>query len=183
MTDPSTRLERAIEQLGAEHEPPPGWEAKVLAAVSPKPRRWFASRWWFAVPAVAAIAIGVVLVPWHPEPPPLVVAAELIKPVEQTRGGSGEIHASASGGTGNRALWVYRNRQELVAACPGHAGCRTDADGVLRLDVAIARSGEYQVLALSAVGPLPVPGGSYEIDVAAAIDAKAAWKLQELATR
>jgi hypothetical protein len=181
MTDPSTRLERAIEQLGAEHEPPPGWQAKVLAAVAPKPRRWFASRWWFAVPAVAAIAIGVVLVPWHPEPPPLVVSAELVAPAFATRGGNGEIHAAARGGTGNRALWVYRDRQELVAACPGHAACRT-ADGALRLDVAIDRSGRYQVLALSAAGPLPVPSGSYEIDLAAAIDAKAEWKLHELAT-
>jgi len=37
--DPIARLEHALEQLGAEHQPPPGWEARVLAAVEPRPRR------------------------------------------------------------------------------------------------------------------------------------------------
>jgi hypothetical protein len=180
MSDPSTRLERAIEQLGAEHEPPPGWEAKVLAAVAPRPRRWFASRWWFAVPAVAAIAVAVVLVPWRPDPAALAVSAERVPSTETTRGGAGEIRAAVRGGTGTRALWVYRDRQELVAACPGHSACRT-VDGAIRLELAIDRGGHYQVLALSAPGPLPAPSGSYEIDLAAAIDAKVEWKLQELA--
>lgn len=45
MTDPDRRLEHAIRQLGADLEPPPGWEARVLAAVEPRRRRGWARGW------------------------------------------------------------------------------------------------------------------------------------------
>jgi predicted DNA-binding protein (UPF0251 family) len=44
------RIEDALAQLGAEHEPPPGWEARVLAATHVTRRR----PWWYAAGGLAA---------------------------------------------------------------------------------------------------------------------------------
>ena len=44
--EPISRIEAALARLGAEHEPPVGWEARVLAATAPPPRRAW---WWLAI--------------------------------------------------------------------------------------------------------------------------------------
>jgi hypothetical protein len=177
MSDPSmTRLERAIEQLGAEHEPPPGWQAKVLAAVAPRRRtRW----WWFAVPAALAAAVAIALVPLWPRRDGLTLVAERVPGPRVMRGDSGQIRATARGGDGHLAIWVYRNGHDLVAVCPGHAACRSADDG-LRLDLPVERLGTYQIVALTSATALPAPIGSYDGDLAAATAAGATSKLQEL---
>ena len=100
MSDPTTRLEQAIEQLGADLEPPPGWEARVLAAVEPRRRSWLA-RGWFAIPAVAAIALVAVLLPrsLSRAPEPLALSAELVAGSQVTRGPSARMVARI------RTLW------------------------------------------------------------------------------
>jgi hypothetical protein len=182
MSESSTRLERAIEQLGAGLEPPPGWEARVLAAVEPRRRSWLA-RGWLAIPAVAAIALAAVLVPRSPEreSEPLALLAEPDAGSQVMRGPSG-IRAVARGGEGHRAIWIYRDGRELVAACPGHRACQSAGDA-LSIVLDVAPIGSYQIIALSSTAALPVPAGSPEHDLAAAIDAGASWKLQELEVR
>jgi hypothetical protein len=183
MSDPVTRLEHAIERLGDDLEPPPGWEARVLAAVAPPRRSWLAARGWLAIPAVAAIAAAVVLVIGSPgrEPAPLALAAELVVTSQAMRGPSG-IRVVARGGEGHRAIWIYRDGRELAAACPGHPACDRSGDA-LRIVLAGAPIGNYQIIALSSAAALPAPTGSSERDLAAAVDAGATWKLQELEVR
>ena len=181
MSDPSTRLEQAIEQLGADLEPPPGWEARVLAAVEPRRRSWFA-RGWLAVPAVAAIALVAVLLPRsaHRASEPLALSAELVAGAQVMRGPSA-LRAIARGGDGHRAIWIYRDGREL-AACPGHPACETAGDA-LRIVLDPVPIGSYQIIALSSAAALPAATGSPDRDLAAAQDAGASWKLQELEVR
>lgn len=183
MSDPSTRLERAIERLGAELEPPPGWEARVLAAVAPRRRSWLAARWWLAIPAAAAIVVAVVLTTWSPrrEAEPLALAADLVASSQVMRGPSG-IRVIARGGEGHRAIWIYRDGRELIAACPGHPACQSSGDA-LSIVLAVAPIGNYQIIALSSAAVLPVPTATSERDLAAAVDAGVTWKLQELEVR
>lgn len=182
MSDPSTRLEHAIEQLGADVEPPPGWEARVLAAVEPRRRSWLA-RGWLAIPAVAAIALAAVLLSRSPQraPQPLALSAELVDGSQVMRGRSA-LRASARGGEGHRAIWIYRDGHELMAACPGHPACQSSGDA---LSIVLDRApiGSYQVIALSSAAALPAATGVPDRDLAAAIDAGASWKLQELEVR
>ena len=182
MSDPRTRLEQAIEQLGADLEPLPGWEAWVLAAVEPRRRSWFA-RGWLAVPAVAAIALIAVLLPRsaHRAPEPLALSAELVAGAQVMRGPSA-LRAIARGGDGHRAIWLYRDERELVAACPGHPACQTTG-GALRIVLDPVPIGSYQIIALSSAAVLPAPTGSPDRDLAAAQDTGASWKLQELEVR
>jgi hypothetical protein len=174
MTDPIRRIEDAIAQLGAEHEPPAGWEDRVLAATAP-PRRW----WWAAVPAVAAAAV-VAIALW-PRSHDVRVAIEIERTGAPTRAASatrgdtakvGDIlHATASDGTGRRALWVYRD-DALVVACPGAPRCRGAGDAIL-VDVELALVGTYVIVALSSSAALPAPTGRYDDDVAGALAAGA----------
>jgi hypothetical protein len=178
MTDPNRRIEHAIQQLGADLEPPPGWEARVLAAVEPR-RRGGWVRAWLAIPAVAAIALAVVLLPRLPRrsPAPLALSAELVAGSQQVRGGSA-IRAVVRGGEGHRAIWVYRDGHELVAQCPGHPTCQSAGDALsLVLEVPI---GNYQIIALSSAAGVPAANGSPETDLAAATAAGATWKLRGL---
>jgi len=184
MSDPSTRLERAIEQLGADHQPPPGWQARVLAAIEARPRWWArARRWWLAVPAFAAVVIAL-LVLRGPRPGPLTLTAALVPGPRIMRGDPGRIRAIAGGGDHHRAIWLYRDRRELVAVCPGHAGCTTlGRGGALQLELTVERIGGYQVVAVSSASALPAPTGAYEADCAAAAAAGAAWQQAQLEVR
>jgi hypothetical protein len=182
MSDPTTRLEHAIAQLGADLEPPPGWEARVLAAVETRRRSWF-TRGWLALPVAAAIALVAVLLPALSQRArePLALTAELVAGSQVMRGPSA-LRASARGGEGHRAIWIYRDGHELVAACPGHPACQRSGDA-LSIVLDGAPIGSYQVIALSSVAALPAATGSPERAVAAAIDAGASWKQQELEVR
>jgi hypothetical protein len=186
MSDPITRLEQAIEQLGADQEPPPGWEARVLAAVEPRRRSWLARGWlargWLAIPAVAAIALVVALVPrLRRAPEPLVVSAELVAGAQVMRGPSA-LEAIARGGSGHRALWIYRDGRELAAACPGHPRCERSGDA-LRIVLDPVPIGSYQIIALSSAAALPAATGSPDRDLAAATEAGASWQSTELEVR
>jgi hypothetical protein len=173
------RLEHALEQLGAEHEPPRGWEARVLAAVEPKPRRRW---WWLAMPALA-LAIAVVVLPplLTPRPSPLALRIERSPNPRPARGDTqvgDRIRATVHGGAGHQAIWVYRGETDLVAVCPGGPGCGGGSE-TLTLDLTLDRIGSYRVIALSSAAALPVPRGAFDADLAAAMAAEATWK-QEL---
>lgn len=171
MSEPLERIESALKRLGAEHEPPPGWEARVLAAVAPERR---SRPWWmFAAPgvAVAAAAAVAVVVMLPPRPHALALQVDVIEQ-GKTRGGSAEasvgdtVRLTVSGGDRHHALRVYRDERELVFQCPGGPTCRSSDEG-LTADLKVPMVGTYRIFALSASAPLPEPTGNFDADLAA----------------
>lgn len=171
MTEPIERIEAALRGLGAEHEPPVGWEARVLAATAPrKPLRW----WWFAAPA-AALAVVVIVILQGPGEPGLQIALTYTPGSVAVRGDAsmhvGDIvHATATGGGPHYAVWIYRN-DALVLTCPGARQCRISRDAITA--DATLTMGKYTIVALSSDSPLPPPAGRYDADLARAREAGA----------
>jgi hypothetical protein len=168
--EPSTeRIEAALARLGAEHEPPVGWEARVLAAVGATRRRW----WAYAVPGVAlAAAAAVALVVLRP--PPALALNVGVKHSARYRGdeaSAGDVaHIVVSGGKGPRAIWVYHEEVQLVLRCPGDPRCRV-SDASTEVDVTLTSAGTYTMVALTGGASLPPLMGTYDADTAAAKDA------------
>jgi hypothetical protein len=168
------RLEAALARLGAEHEPPRGWEARVLAAVGVPSRR----RWWFAIPAMAVMAaIAIVLTIPHARPEdPFAIQVSVVSVGPTVRGSSAHagdrVHASATGGGRHRAIWVYRNDRELVLACPGGPSCGSTL-GATTAELTLPSVGSYLFVAVTSASPIPAPSGSYDADRAAAEQAGA----------
>lgn len=190
MIEPIDRIEAALSRLGAEHEPPVGWEAKVLAATAtataththighPKqghPRnKW----WWLVVPAVAAAVIAPVVVLRSPSDLHLKLELSSDRGVQVVRGTSVQVgdvvHAKATG-SGYRAVWIYHN-DALVAACPGATQCRvSDAETIA--DLTPSAIGEYVIVALASRSPISAPTGKFDVDVAHAREAGAIEKIE-----
>jgi hypothetical protein len=178
---PEQRIEAALARLGADHEPPLGWEARVLAATGMPRRPW----WHYAVPGVglvAAAALGM-LVLWPAAAPALALRVD-VEHRAVVRGQEAQlgdvVHVAATGGGGQRAIWIYRDEVQLVLRCPGDAGCAVSRDAIAA-DLTLRRIGTYQILALTADAALPVSSGSYGDDVVAARRAGAATREQTLA--
>ena len=167
MIESNQRIEEALAQLGAEYEPPLGWEARVLAAARVR-RPW----WRYAMPGFAVAALAVcALALW-----PVAAPAELTLSMEvqhsaPVRGREGQVgdtvRIAATGGDGERAIWVYRDEQQLVLRCPGASACAVSQTGI-QVDFVPRQVGTYTVVALTARARLPVPAGEYEDDIAAA---------------
>ena len=173
MMEPIARIEEALTRLGAEHKPPVGWEARVLAAAAkPKPKPW----WWFAFPVVAlAVSAIVLFVERSPSEQPLQLALNVEKGQVAVRGASAHVgdivHATATGGGHHRVVWVYRD-DRLVMACPGAPQCRRDGEATVA-DVALDATGEYTIIALTSRSPVPAPAGALDKDVSDASNAGA----------
>jgi len=169
------RIEAELAKLGAELSAPAGWQARVLAEATARPRRW----WKFAVPALAA-AVAIVVVLWAirppAQPPGLELAVAIQKRGEVVRGDSatvGDIATiTASGGAKHRAVWVYREDRRLVIACPGAERCSSTSDSVTAT-VKLELPGSYTFVALTSREPLPVPTDSFDASMAAAVRAGA----------
>jgi len=195
VTAPLERIEAALAQLGAEHEPPAGWEARVLAAVRTEPAR---RPWWrIAVPALTlATAAGSAVFVFWPRPFALDVVAESPARVRgeppgplRMRGEGVEeravrdiVHVAVSGGAGRRAVRVYRNETELVMSCPADPACRVTRDGIT-VDVTLDKVGDYVIVAIASADALPVMPGTYDRDTAAAIKANATRRERKLHAR
>jgi hypothetical protein len=185
MTEPITRIEAALSRLGHDHQPPAGWEARVLAATAP-PRQ---KPWWLFATSALAFAGVAVIVAHHVTSAEQVAAFTVDAPRDTggtaVRGESPHlgdvVHATARGGGGYRAVWVYHH-DELVAACPGDPACRFDADQTIA-DVALRSIGSYRIVALSSSVPVAPPRGTYDTDVANARGAGAVVRSQELVVR
>jgi hypothetical protein len=91
------------------------------------------------------------------------------------------VHATARGGGGYRTVWVYRN-DELVAACPGAAGCRFAGDATIA-DIVLRSIGNYRIVGLSSTVPVAPPRGALDTDVANARTAGATDRQQRLTVR
>lgn len=165
MTEPIDRIEAALTRLGAEHEPPVGWQARVLAATAPRKRKpW----WWFAVPVAALAVVAPIVVLSQPKHQNLQLAVTVEKPSAVARGASANVgdivHAIATGGRHHRAVWVYRN-EHLLVACPGAAQCRSSGE-VTMVDVGLTVMGSYTIVALTSNSPVPPPTGAFDLDLA-----------------
>ncbi|HEU4732776.1 MAG TPA: hypothetical protein VFT22_33000 [Kofleriaceae bacterium] len=168
MTEPTARIEAALSQIGSEHEPPAGWEARVLAATGTPARR----PWWLYSSAALAVGSAILVVTLISDGA-AALALDLSYPKPRdavaTRAGEdspqlgGTMRARARGG-GYRSVWVYRDN-ELVVACPGTAGaCEYTGDATIAT-VQLTAIGEYTAIALSSVVPVPPPRGALDTDV------------------
>jgi hypothetical protein len=180
------RIEAALGELGAELSPPVGWQARVLAAVAAPPRR---RRWWLALPAaLAAAALALVL--WRALRPParadVQLAVAVVRPGAVVRGDTANVGdivtARALGDAPHRAVWIFRDKRELILACPGSPRCRA-ADGALIATATLELPGAYAIVALASRAAIPAPTASYDASVAAAEAAGARVRVQALAAR
>jgi len=181
MTASVQRIEAALARLGAEYEPPLGWQARVLAATQPARRPW----WGYAMPAAAVAATALCVVQFRQAPAALAIDVDIVHRVA-VRGPEARVgdvvRLTVSGGGGERALWVYRDEQRMVIRCPGDRACAvTDAGIAVALE--LGAIGSYSIIALAADGALPLPSGSYEDDTAAARRAGVAIREDRLVVR
>lgn len=200
MIAPLDRIELALAQLGAEHEPPAGWEARVLAQIGAAQRRR-RPRWTYTAPGLALAAALAILVFRPPGPPEVsgrateagaAVALSLDVQVSDRRlarrSQRGErqigdvVHVTVSGGARRRAVRIYRNEIRLVMRCPGDPACRP-SDEALTADFTLSEVGTYTIVALTSSSSLPPLPGSYDADTAAARRAGASLDERELHVR
>lgn len=184
MTVTDERIERELANLGTEHQPPLGWEARVLAATETRRR----PRWWLAaIPAFATLATLLVL--WL-RPGATTKRVELAIEIETggtiVRGTSAHVgdvvHATIRGHGRHRALWVYRNDTELLIACPGDAGCRTSEPGVTA-DVTLSAPGTYTFVGLTSDTVIARPAGSLDSAVAEMMRAGGERTIEQVVVR
>jgi hypothetical protein len=169
------RLAAALRNL-SDPPPPVAWQAEVLRQVGPPPAPPSSgTRWRWAAAAAMAAAAGAVI--WMCAPTGterLAVSHTLLATAANRRADSAVVgdtmRIEATGGTGVRELRLYRSSvggpEELVARCPGHAGCRAGGDR-LELTVPLEVRGRYRAMVLDGPGAVPATG-TLEGDAAAA---------------
>jgi Putative zinc-finger len=118
----------------------------------------------------AAAALPLFLLSKRDDGGPLEVAYEIEQGGPTARGSVhvGDVLRSTVRGERHRALWVYFEGHELIAACPNDARCSNDgSDMVLRLT--LKQRGQYTVVALGSDDaiPPPAPGGTLDEQLAA----------------
>jgi hypothetical protein len=211
MNDAMARVKAALERLGDEYEPPPGWDTRVLTVIGQWPpwqpwwrrwhwwRRW---RWWLAIPMGALGAI----IGWFallPAPDPMVEATSIAMlratsdnglALEITWESAGStmrgraahlgdrVHVTATSGDRHHAIWVYHDDRELIVACPAGPSCN-GARHTMTADVTLQTVGRYTFLAVASDAPLPEPQGSFDPDCAAAEKAGARTQVQQIEVR
>jgi hypothetical protein len=75
----------------------------------------------------------------------------------------GDVLCLTSRSERHRAIWVYFEKHDLTAACPGSRQCR-DADGELVLRVTLKEPGVYTVVSLDSADPIPPPAPGKTLD-------------------
>ena len=174
MIEPIARIEAALAQLGADHVPPAGWEARVLAQTAGVSRWRRLLQWRIAMPLVAAGAVAAIVVAVFPRQRELAleVAYRSSGVVRGSSHAVGDVvRATASGGQGHRALWVYCE-DRLVLACPGGRGCQSSGDATIA-ELTLQTPGHYMIVALTASAALSTSDGTFDDDVGGALRAGA----------
>lgn len=150
------RLALALRDL-SDRPPPVAWQAEVLDKIGPPPAPPSSgTRWRWAAAVGLAAAAGFAL--WMCAPrghERLTVGHTLLATAAGKRAGSAVVgdtmRIEAAGGTSKREVRLYRGStagpEELVARCPGHAGCR-EADGRLELTAPLEKRGRYRAMVL-----------------------------------
>jgi hypothetical protein len=185
------RLRAEIAALGAEDEPPVGWQARVWERLDQRRERrrfrWPGWRGWLVpVGAVLAASLAALFLirppePRLPEPRPPSLGVEIQAGATVRRGGEAQPGdllrlTAAAGGARHAELRVYRNDTELVLRCSTDRPCSRRGDEV-RAAVLLDTIGRYQPLLLRAERPLPPPVSDLEKDTSAALAAGADVRL------
>lgn len=115
--------------------------------------------------AVAAAVALPLLWPRKQVDGPLALANEIEHGSTRARGMAhvGDILRSTARGERHRAIWVYFEKGDLRAACPGNGQC-SDTDGELVLRVALKEPGVYTVVALGSDNEIPPPAPGKSLD-------------------
>ena len=87
MIESNQRIEEALAQLGAEYEPPLGWEARVLAATRAHRPWWRYARPGFAVAALAVCAVAL----WPTAAPTELTLSVEVQHSAPVRGREGQV--------------------------------------------------------------------------------------------
>jgi hypothetical protein len=180
------RLRAEIAALGAEDEPPVGWQTRVWERLDQRRERrrprWLGWRGWLVpvgVGLAASLAALFLIRPPGPQPPSL--RAEIQAAAAVRRGGEAQPGdllrlTAVTGGARHAELRVYRNDTELVLRCSTERPCSRQGDEV-RAAVLLDAVGRYQPLLLLAESPLPSPVSDLEKDTSAALAAGADVRL------
>jgi hypothetical protein len=175
-----------IATLGAEDEPPVGWQARVWERIDRRRER--RRSWWqgwhgWIVPVgvglAASLAALFLIRPPGPQPPSLraeVQAGATVRRGGEAQPGSLLRLTATTGGSRHAELRVYRNDTELVLRCSTDRPCSRQGDE-LRATVVLDAIGRYQPLLMRADKPLPSPVSDLEKDTSAALAAGADVKL------
>ena len=177
-----------IAALGAEDQPPVGWQARVWKRLDQGRERldqrrerrrswWPGQRGWLVPAGVAAAALAALLLIRPPEPRPPSLRVEVQAGTTVRRGGEAQPGdllrlTAATGGARHAELRVYRNDTELVLRCSTDRPCSRQGDE-LRAAVLLDAVGRYQPLLMRAEKPLPSPVSDLEKDTTAALAAGA----------
>jgi hypothetical protein len=141
-------------------------------------------QWRIAIPiaAAGAAAIAILLIPPRPRELALELAYHASGVVRGSSRAVGDIvSATASGGQGHRAVWVYCE-DRLVLACPGGQGCRSSGDATIA-ELALQTPGHYMIVAVTASVPLSTSDGTFDGDVSGALQAGAIVKKEYVDVR
>ena len=180
------RLYAEIAALGAEDEPPAGWQARVWERLDQRRERrrlrWPRWRGWLVpvgVGLAASLAALILIRPPGPQPPSL--RAEVQAGATVRRGGEAQPGdllrlTAATGGARHAELRVYRNDTELVLRCSTERPCSRRGDEV-RAAVLLDAVGRYQPLLMRSKIPLPSPVSDLDKDTSAALAAGADVRL------
>jgi hypothetical protein len=180
------RLTAEIAALGAEDEPPAGWQARVWQRLDQRRERrrprWTGWRGWIVPIGVGvAASLAVFFLIRAPGPQPSSLRAEVQAGATVRRGGEAQAGdllrlTAAAGGARHAELRVYRNDTELVLRCSTDRPCSRRGDE-LRAAVLLDAVGRYQPLLMRGESPLPRPLSNLEKDTSAALAAGADVKL------
>lgn len=141
------RIEDALTKLGAEHEPPRGWEDRVLCHVVPPPKR--VPVW----PSICvAVALAMVAVYGITKPQPVRIDISVQHGPTVWRGQSihtgDRVRVTASGGShGMPRIWAFMD-ERLIGSCPGNPECYVSSDGV-SMSFVVSAIGVYDFMAVS----------------------------------
>jgi hypothetical protein len=119
---------------------------------------------YVASAAAAAVALPL-LWPRKQIDGPLALSNQIEHGSARARGMAhvGDILRSTARGERHRAIWVYFEKGDLRAACPGNGQC-SEADGELVLRVTLKEPGVYTVVALGSDNEIPPPAPGKSLD-------------------
>jgi hypothetical protein len=183
------RIEKALSGLGSQHVPPAGWEARVLAATVGSPPRpsWLRRLVLVGAPVAVAVAVLLIVIPHDTPAAPLKLSWVKTKSSGTALRADNElqrgdvVRITASGGE-HRALWVYCDRKLILDCSNRDAGC-SETDNELTAPLELNQIDDYVMVALSDDEPLERPKGSYDADVAHALEAGATVERHEFTIR
>ena len=180
------RLRAGIAGLGADDEPPPGWQARVWERIEERRKQRKRHRGWllWMIPAVAGAAAAVLVVlfllrPSPAAPPSLVAqveAGDTVRRGEEAQPGDLLRLTATTGEAPYAELRVYRNDAEMVLRCSTEAPCTRHGTS-LTATLVLDGVGRYTPLLLHSEKPLPEGGGDLDTDTREALDAGAEIEL------